>query len=176
MYLAEHGPFAWYKSEDFRQYPVPPQDPTWPERWLALQEQMWFRRKMFAELFEVWSQRYGLQGYKLLEAHGGVNKSAWYYYEQGAPVAKVQNWIDDSDGTAAALLVLSCNTNNGELSSRRSLLLHLARIPHHIVEQTHNTTLLRLYAPGIGYLERDYNKTRRLINHLKSADRPARHF
>ena len=130
-------------------------------------EFMFTKRRLFTELFEAWGKAYNLSGYKILEAHGDFYNREWVIAEKGKSLGTIQNWINGNDGTATALMVTSCNPRGSELCSEKSLVLHTSRLVGALPAMIYTQGLIRLYVPGVGYLERDYKGLRRLINRLK---------
>jgi hypothetical protein len=130
-------------------------------------EYMFTKRRLFSELFIVWGKAHNLQGYKILEAHGDFYNGEWTISENHKSLGTVQNWIDKQDGTATALMVTSCNPERSELHSSHSLVLHTSRLVKALPQMIYNQGLIRVFVPGEGYMENNYNGLRRLINRLK---------
>jgi len=131
-------------------------------------EFMFSKRKMFRELLEAWGSVHNLSGYRLLEAHGDFYKKEWIYSENHKVVGRVQDWVDQNDGSAAALMITSCNPRRNKLSSEHSLVLHASKLVPALPSMIYTQGLIRVFVPGRGYMERDYKGLRRLIDNLGS--------
>lgn len=121
------------------------------------------RRKMFYNLLGLYGHKHDLEGYILLNAHGGVRHSRWVFLD-GKEVYNVQDWIDQIDGSALAILLDLCNPQNHHVHSKKSVIMH----------PTSNVNLqdiikggcMRIYIPGEGYLEDNYYKLKKTIDKL----------
>lgn len=129
-------------------------------------EFMFTKRKLFRELLEAWGAAHNLKGYKILEAHGDFYDKKWVISENHKSLGTVQDWVNEHDGTAIALMITACNPRRNGLHSERSLLLHTSKLVSAIVPMIYNQGLIRVFVPGMGYMERDYKGLRRLIDRL----------
>jgi hypothetical protein len=130
-------------------------------------EFMFTKRKLFRELFEAWGGANNLAGFKLLEAHGDYYKGEWIYSENHKVVGTVQDWVKQNDGSAIALMITSCNPYRSKLSSEHSLALHTGRLVPALPSMIYTQGLIRVFVPGMGYMEKDYKGLRKLIDNLK---------
>ena len=108
------------------------------------------KRHGFRRIIDVYKRTSGLEGYVLLHAHGSRKSQAWSFAD-GKRRHNMQDFIDRHDGDALAVLLQCCNPHKEEISSEKSLVIHAK----------HNFTWLdlmrgghlRMFIPGIGYLE-----------------------
>ena len=136
-------------------------DPTqeWP-RYRAHQLLFLFamRRKLYMPVIRAFQKSSGLSGYIVLHAHGDTIDGE-YWYQDGRRRHRMQNWINRNDGRASALIIISCNPENPDIYSHTSLVLH----PHRktSLEKLYHGGV-RMFVPGIGYLN-DNRKARRAL-------------
>lgn len=130
-------------------------------------EFMFTKRKVFVELMEVWGAANNLQGYKILETHGDYYEKEWVISENRKSLGSVQDWINENDGTAIALMITSCNPRRSRITSEHSLILHQGRLIPALPSMIYTQGLIRVFVPGMGYMEKDYKGLRKLINGLK---------
>lgn len=122
------------------------------------------RRKIFRRVVRAYaqSQKLSLKPI-LLIAHGTARHGRWYFTDPQGKMSRMQDWIDEHDGKAGALLVLSCNKRNLEIRSRLSLVIHLNRIAGLL--QLYRGGCLRLHHPEFGYIENNYYRMRSIIGY-----------
>lgn len=130
-------------------------------------EFMFTKRKMFRELIKVWGGAHQLSGYKILDAHGDYFQKQWMIAENHKSLGSVQNWINEHDGTVAALMVTACNPRRSKLFSEHSLVFHPSRMVSSLPGMIYTQGLIRVFVPGTGYMEKDYKGLGRLIDKLK---------
>lgn len=160
----EYGAYRLHTSDDMMSH-YEPRKP-WPERRKELLVQVFTRRKMFRELLKVWPVATGLEGYAILDAHGGHIDGQWVYHEGDRILGTIQSWIDSLDGSLAALMILACNPQKDTVTSQSSLVFHSNSAEMLPIMALHSE-VISLYVPGVGYVEKDYKKLRRIINRLK---------
>ncbi len=159
----EHGAFRIQTAEDMLSLHQSAFDENWGEIHKGHLVRMFTKRVMVRELLEVWQNRTGLNGAVILEAHGGFQDEQWVYYENDQPARTIQEWVDEMDGTTAALMITSCNPMGSEVASQQSLVMHAGRLAGSFPAMVHTPGLIRLYVPNQGYLEGNYKRIRRII-------------
>lgn len=116
------------------------------------------RRPLFRALLTAYGRRRTLKGYIALYAHGDDWGNQWVYRDDGS-LYRVQGWIDEHDG-ALALFVFCCNKANANINARQSAVFHFSQ-DINFTDAIRGRVNVRLYLPGIGYVEQN----RRLIHH-----------
>lgn len=126
-----------------------------------LEVEYFLKRRKFMQLMNSYQERTGLAGLILLEAHGNKQNGCWIIRD-GKRILKLQDWVDRKDGESLALLLFCCNPHDQEVHSEQSIGLHprsnLSR------KDLFDGYGMRLFVPGIGYVEESYYKMNKIIN------------
>jgi len=121
------------------------------------------RRRLFKETINIWGQIHNLEGFILLEAHGSTNMEQWCFIDEKMETP-VQRWVNGKDGQAASILIFSCNPNNFNLISQKSILVYLTQITN--LPDALRFGYSRMFIPGVGYFDKNYKTLRRTIDKL----------
>ena len=116
---------------------------------------LFMRRRLFREAIEANASVHCLEGCILLEAHGNAPNGEWFFRD-GKRRYNMQNWIDNLDGSAAALLLNSCNRKDVEVQSKKSVVIHSRKETSNL-ELWRGKSTLRIYVPGEGYLDSQHS-------------------
>ena len=92
----------------------------------------------------------------VLDAHGNTSRDEWFYFD-GDEAHLVQDWIDEHDGEADALVLFPCNPRILPIESTKSLVLH-QRGTGAIESYRKRLAVARMYVPGEGYIDPDPTK------------------
>ncbi len=126
-------------------------------------------RRLVRELAEAHSRKNRLEGIMLLRGHG-VRESDHYRYWDSWELKSsrlVQEWIDENDGSANLLIISACNPGNYSLSSGKSIVVHPDRnISYLDLLKRDRNKCIRIFVPGIGYVENNYRLLKRTITSL----------
>lgn len=92
----------------------------------------------------------GVEHISVLDTHGFTTKDEWYYVD-GTKERLVQDWIDEHDGEATALVLFPCNPRILPIRSRKSLVLHQRGVGR--MSDYFGGRRSRLYVPERGYID-----------------------
>lgn len=130
------------------------------------------RRAIVRELLQVWSERYNLNGFVIVEAHGTAKP--WRVNISRTPVT-VQKIVNRLDGSKTAIMFFACNPRHEQISSRTSIVMHYNQSFRSVeafssLDWNKHHMTAKVYVPGEGYVESDYRRLRRIINRLRIGD------
>jgi hypothetical protein len=134
--------------------------PDYFEKHILKTMDLFLKRPLIRKLLTNYGHKHNLQGRTLLQAHGMMGYSEWKF-KDGNSDHTMQDWIDEQDGTTSAILLKSCNTDDFELYSKKSVLIHARRSFTQMDLIRHEP--LRVFVPGEGYIEDNNYKLRKLI-------------
>ncbi len=135
------------------------------ERQIRAHTEIYFRRPLFRKLLRTNEFRMVSQKIIVLKVHGSKGRDPErYWYNDGRADRLIQNWINKYDGKAVALVIMACNPNNLEITSKKSLVLHPSRNVR--FTDLWRAGAIRMFVPGFGYVDRDYRLLYKAIREL----------
>jgi hypothetical protein len=136
------------------------------ERQMRLYTGLFFRRPIFRQVLQEQSFNMVNQKIIVLRAHGTERKgSQKYWFNDGYRKCLVQDWIDEHDGKAAALVVMACNPLNSSISSTHSLIIHPTQNINLL--DLWRTNPLRIFVPRYGYFDGNYYRLKKALRELR---------
>lgn len=132
------------------------EDASWDGK--AVTISLFYYRRVFQRIIRAYAVRQHLPlSPIILNQHGCCYEGVWFTKD-----GSIQRWINEHDGRASALLILSCNAHNIPVYSKKSVLVHLNRAAG-IADLLKTRGLVRLYHPAMGYIEDDRYCIRRAL-------------
>lgn len=162
----DHGQYKFFIGDDLNFFYKVGGGARFEKDHMNQMEFMFTKRKMFTELFKAWGAAFNLRGYKILETHGAFYNKEWAISENHKSLGPVQDWVNEHDGTAIALMITSCNPRRNGLHSEHSLVLYPSRLVPALPSMIYTQGLIRLFVPGMGHMEKDYKGLKRLVESL----------
>lgn len=162
MHLIECGNFDIHISSEF----YGDMDEFGTARQIRAHLECFFRRPLFKRIGELNCAKLNTKKIIVLKVHGTTKQgSRQYLYHDGENKLLVQDWINEHDGKASALVVMACNPHNYNVTSVKSLVLHPDRNVN--LCDIIRGGVVRMFVPEIGYMEYNYYRLHKAIRELQ---------
>ena len=146
-----NGEFDFFYSKDLKE-----EDGLEDELTLEIVSSSVFEKSIQAlsdsqvELINLYSKKNNLERIAILYAHGDSEDGKWVYFN-GEDSHSIQRWIGQKDGKYKLLILSSCNPEQEEITSKKSIIL-APNESHNLIDFEVGNAQLELFLPGKGYL------------------------